>query len=53
MTAAELEAALAVDPEEWRAELPLIEEWFAKVGDQLPTQLADELAILKQRLDSA
>ncbi|MGL4744523.1 MAG: phosphoenolpyruvate carboxykinase domain-containing protein, partial [Dermatophilaceae bacterium] len=53
MTAADLEAALAVDADEWRAELPLIEEWFAKVGDQLPTQLADELAILKQRLDSA
>ncbi|MGL5860070.1 MAG: phosphoenolpyruvate carboxykinase (GTP) [Phycicoccus sp.] len=53
MAAAKLEAALAVDADEWRAELPLIEEWFAKVGDQLPTQLADELAILKQRLDSA
>ncbi|MGL5861554.1 MAG: phosphoenolpyruvate carboxykinase domain-containing protein, partial [Phycicoccus sp.] len=53
MTAADLDAALAVAPDEWRAELPLIEEWFAKVGDQLPTQLADEFAILKQRLGSA
>ncbi|MGL5864575.1 MAG: phosphoenolpyruvate carboxykinase (GTP) [Dermatophilaceae bacterium] len=53
MTAAELDAALAVDPDEWRAELPLIEEWFATVGDELPTQLADELATLRQRLDSA
>ena len=28
------------------SELPLIEEWFAKFGDTLPTQLADELATL-------
>ena len=25
-------AALAVDVEEWQAEIPLIEEWFAKIG---------------------
>ena len=49
----ELAKALAVDVEEWRAELPLIEEWFAKVGDQLPTPLADELATLRARLESA
>ena len=36
-----------------RQELPLIEEWFAKFGDTLPTQLADELATLKARLESA
>ena len=40
----------AVDAEEWRAELPLIEEWFAKIGDSVPTSLRDELAALKQRL---
>ena len=34
-------------------ELPLIEEWFAKFGNTLPTQLADELATLKTRLESA
>ncbi|MGP4016596.1 phosphoenolpyruvate carboxykinase (GTP) [Saccharopolyspora sp. 5N708] len=43
-------AALAVDPAEWRAELPLIEEWFAKVGDKLPVALRDELAGLRHRL---
>jgi phosphoenolpyruvate carboxykinase (GTP) len=47
---ADIEAALAVDPEEWRAELPLIEEWFAKIGDKLPTSLRDEFEALKQRL---
>ncbi|MGW5051176.1 phosphoenolpyruvate carboxykinase (GTP) [Actinokineospora sp. NPDC004072] len=47
---ADIEAALAVDVEEWRAELPLIEAWFDKIGDKLPTSLRDELAALKQRL---
>ena len=47
---ADIDASLAVDVEEWRAELPLIEEWFAKIGDKLPTSLKDELAALKQRL---
>ena len=38
---------------EWKKEIPLIEEWFAKIGDQLPTPLADELNTLRARLDSA
>ncbi|MHA6620425.1 phosphoenolpyruvate carboxykinase (GTP) [Pseudonocardia sp. DLS-67] len=50
VTAADIEAALSVDPEEWKAELPLIEEWFAKVGDRLPTSMRDELEALKLRL---
>ena len=47
---AALEAALAVDPEEWKAEIPQIEEWFAKFGENLPTQLQVELDGLKARL---
>jgi phosphoenolpyruvate carboxykinase (GTP) len=47
---ADVRAALAVDVEEWRAELPLIEEWFAKIGEQLPTSMRDELESLRQRL---
>jgi phosphoenolpyruvate carboxykinase (GTP) len=43
-------AALRFDADEWRAELPLIEEWFAKIGDKLPTSLRDEFEALKQRL---
>ncbi|XAS76569.1 phosphoenolpyruvate carboxykinase (GTP) [Dermatophilaceae bacterium Sec6.4] len=50
MTLAELEASLAVDTEEWKAEIPQIEEWFAKFGDTLPTQLQIELDGLKARL---
>jgi phosphoenolpyruvate carboxykinase (GTP) len=47
---ADLEAALTVDPEEWKAEVPLIEEWFDKIGDSLPTSMRDELEALKLRL---
>jgi phosphoenolpyruvate carboxykinase (GTP) len=50
---ADVEAALAVDVEEWKAEIPLIEEWFAKIGSSLPTSLRDELDALKLRLGVA
>ena len=43
-------ASLAFDADEWRAELPLIEQWFDKIGDKLPTPLRDEFEALKQRL---
>lgn len=42
--------ALVVDADEWRAEVPLIEEWFEFIGDKLPTGLRDELDALKHRL---
>jgi len=45
-----LEAALAVDVEEWRAEIPQITEWFEKFGDDLPAVLWTELDGLKARL---
>ncbi|OJZ70393.1 phosphoenolpyruvate carboxykinase [Mycobacterium paraffinicum] len=45
--------ALAVNPAEWREELPLIEEWFEFVGDKLPTGVKDEFEALKQRLADA
>ena len=47
---ADIEAALEVDVDEWRAEMPLIEEWFEKIGEKLPTVLRAELEVLKQRL---
>ncbi len=46
----DLAAALAVDPAEWRAELPMIAEWFATFGDRLPSPLRDELDTLERRL---
>jgi phosphoenolpyruvate carboxykinase (GTP) len=47
---ADVEAALAVDPAEWRAELPSIVEWFEKFGAKLPAVLWAELDALRARL---
>jgi phosphoenolpyruvate carboxykinase (GTP) len=46
----DVEAALEVDIEEWKAEVPLIEEWFDRIGDRLPASMRDELEALKLRL---
>ncbi|QWF22524.1 phosphoenolpyruvate carboxykinase (GTP) [Nocardioides sp. LMS-CY] len=45
-----LAAALHVDAEEWRAELPQIQEWFERFGDDLPAVLWTELDALRARL---
>jgi len=45
-----LDEVLAVDPEEWRAEVPDIESHFATFGDRLPEALTDELKALEKRL---
>jgi len=50
LTEQQVDAALAYDSAEWKAEIPLIEEWFAKIGDTIPTSLRDELDSLKLRL---
>jgi phosphoenolpyruvate carboxykinase (GTP) len=48
--AANAAAALTVDVEAWRAELPTIREHFARFGDRLPNALQDELEALERRL---
>ncbi len=53
MTEEDVAKACKVDPDEWRAELPLIEEWYAKLGDKVPQQLRAELDGLKERLENA
>jgi phosphoenolpyruvate carboxykinase (GTP) len=51
LSADELATALRVDEEEWRAELPQIQEWFDKIGsDKVPTILWTELDGLRARL---
>ncbi|MFV8171868.1 phosphoenolpyruvate carboxykinase (GTP) [Mycolicibacterium peregrinum] len=50
---ADVDEALAVNAEEWKAELPLIEEWFEFVGEKLPTGIKDEFDALKHRLSEA
>jgi phosphoenolpyruvate carboxykinase (GTP) len=43
---------LRVDTEEWRAEVPSIEEHYATLGERLPVELRDELDALEKRLSS-
>jgi phosphoenolpyruvate carboxykinase (GTP) len=50
VTDEDVAAALAVNPEEWKKEIPLIEEWFATIGEKLPSQLVSQLEFLKSRL---
>jgi phosphoenolpyruvate carboxykinase (GTP) len=47
LTSEELSEALAVDESEWREEIPLIEEWFKKIGTKLPEEMRTQLAKLK------
>jgi phosphoenolpyruvate carboxykinase (GTP) len=46
----DIQTVLHVDSDEWRQEVPLIEEWFAKIGEKLPAQLVAQLEELKSRL---
>ncbi|HEY0358872.1 MAG TPA: phosphoenolpyruvate carboxykinase (GTP), partial [Mycobacteriales bacterium] len=50
VTPEQIAAALAVDVEEWKTEIPQVTEWFEKFGDKLPTVLWAELDALKARL---
>jgi phosphoenolpyruvate carboxykinase (GTP) len=50
ISAAAMAELLSVDPEEWRAEVPSIEEHYAVFGDRVPHELRDELAGLEKRL---
>ncbi len=52
-TEEQIAKASAVNVEEWRQELPLIEEWFDKFGEQLPAELRSELDGLTARLDAS
>ena len=47
---ADVDEVTSVDAEAWRNEVPLIEEWFAKIGPKTPSTLLDELDSLKTRL---
>ncbi|MBL1073019.1 phosphoenolpyruvate carboxykinase (GTP) [Nocardia sp. 2] len=47
---ADVDEALVVNVEEWKREIPMIEEWFEFVGDKLPSGVRDEFEALKERL---
>ncbi|MFN3602840.1 MAG: phosphoenolpyruvate carboxykinase (GTP) [Dietzia sp.] len=46
----DVEEALAIDPEEWRRELPLISEWLEFCGPKVPSEVHEQFAALKERL---
>jgi len=46
-------AATSVSIEDWKKEIPLIDEWFEKIGSGIPSPLRDELEALKLRLDES
>ncbi|WP_410871359.1 phosphoenolpyruvate carboxykinase (GTP) [Nocardia sp. A7] len=50
VVAADVDEALAVNADEWRKEIPSIEEWFEFVGEKLPSGVRDEFEALKERL---
>jgi Phosphoenolpyruvate carboxykinase (GTP) len=50
MTAEKMAKVLEVKSEDWKKEIGLIEEHFARFGDHLPKELAQELDNLKARL---
>ena len=53
LTSEDLEKLLNVDVEGWLAEVPRIQEHFAKFGNNLPQGLRRELRDLEQRLQSS
>ena len=47
MPADDVAKAVAYDPEAWKKELPLIEEWMDKFGDKLPAEIKAEFDKVK------
>ncbi|MGA2519672.1 MAG: phosphoenolpyruvate carboxykinase (GTP) [Acidimicrobiales bacterium] len=45
-----LDELMAVDEGEWRSEVPLIREHYARFGDRLPAELSEQLEALERRL---
>ena len=45
-----MEELLSVDAEAWKAQLPQVREHFARFGEDLPDELAQQLDALEQRL---
>jgi phosphoenolpyruvate carboxykinase (GTP) len=47
---ADVQEALTADPEAWKQEIPLIQEWLDFLGDRVPPEMFEEFDALKQRL---
>jgi phosphoenolpyruvate carboxykinase (GTP) len=50
LKAGAIEAAVAVDADDWREELGFIREHFDSIGERMPEALRSELAALESRL---
>jgi phosphoenolpyruvate carboxykinase (GTP) len=50
VSASDVDQALKVDPQEWKAEAEKAHEHFDRFGDRLPDQLRAELVALQERL---
>ena len=50
IAADDLQAVLAVEPDEWLAEIEPIRAFYAEFGDRLPDELRAQLDALEQRL---
>jgi phosphoenolpyruvate carboxykinase (GTP) len=50
ISAGEVAELLAVDPAEWKVELPAMHQHFARFGKHLPDELHEQLADLERRL---
>jgi phosphoenolpyruvate carboxykinase (GTP) len=47
VTQEQINEALRVDRDEWRAEIPLIDEWFTQIGPKLPEQMREQFTHLQ------
>jgi phosphoenolpyruvate carboxykinase (GTP) len=50
LSAADMERLVAVDPEEWKVQLPQLHQHYASFGDALPAELRRQLEALEGRL---
>lgn len=50
VTPSDLEELFALDPQSWKAEADMTEEYFEQFGDRVPQAMRDELAALRERL---
>ena len=50
VTLADLDELFALDPQSWKAEADMTQEYFEQFGDRVPQAMRDELAALRERL---
>jgi phosphoenolpyruvate carboxykinase (GTP) len=50
VTPADLDELFALDPQSWKAEADMTQEYFEQFGDRVPQAMRDELAALRERL---